>query len=77
MNNNHRTANALRSCLCNVNNELSFENIHNNFMKCTPKQIMTYQLSLKLFKALNEHKLCLSSDQVTVIQNLNLALSLL
>ena len=47
------SANALRSCL-NLNYDVSFENVHKISKKCTPKQIMLYQISLKLYKVLND-----------------------
>ena len=47
------SANALRSCL-NLCYDVSFENIHKISKKCTPKQITLYQLSLKLYKVLND-----------------------
>ena len=47
------SAHALRSCL-NLNHEISFENVHKTSNKCTPKQIMLYQISLKLYKVLND-----------------------
>ena len=33
---------------------VSFENVHKISKKCTPKQIMLYQISLKLYKVLND-----------------------
>ena len=47
------SANALRSCL-NFSYDLSFENVHKLSKKCTPNQIMLYQISLKLHKVLND-----------------------
>ena len=44
---------ALRSCLNNFNNYISFEKIHEHNKKCTPSQIMSYQAALKLHKTLN------------------------
>ena len=47
------SANALRTCL-NLSYDLSFENVHKQSGKCTPKQIMLYQISLKVHKVLND-----------------------
>ena len=44
------SANALRSCLKGNLSDISFENLHKNNMKCTPKQIMLYQIALRLYK---------------------------
>ena len=46
-------ANALRSCIINNANEISFINIHKINRKSTPDQIMLYQISLELHKNLN------------------------
>ena len=64
------SANALRTCFYNVNNDLSFDNIHKNCLKCTPKQIMSYQISLKHFKMLNEHGAGLTTEQVSIFDQL-------
>ena len=41
------------------NFDISFENVHITHSKCTPKQIMSYQIYLKLHKLLNEsYNLC-------------------
>ena len=48
------SANALRSCLY-IDYDLSFENLHKESLKCTPKQIMLYKLSLRLHKVFNEY----------------------
>ena len=44
---------ALRSCLMNNCNVISFERIHELSKKCTPSQIMLYQATLLLYKTLN------------------------
>ena len=44
---------ALRSCLGNQNCDISFVNLHKNNKKCTPAQIMLYQLAINLFKMVN------------------------
>ena len=50
--------------MCKVKFEVSFENIHKNCKKSAPKQIVLYQLSLKLFKTVNEQGFGLSTEQV-------------
>ena len=47
------SASALRSCLMNKCNVISFERIHELNKKCTPSQIMLYQAALSLHKTLN------------------------
>ena len=44
---------ALRSCMMNPQCEISFINVHRHNKKCTPEQIMLYQISLNLYKTLN------------------------
>ena len=44
---------ALRSCVWNSGNEISFERIHEINKKCTPSQIMLYQSALLLHKTLS------------------------
>ena len=44
---------ALRSCLVNNNDMISFEKIHELNKKCTPIQIMSYQAALLLHKTIN------------------------
>ena len=47
---------ALRSCLRSDNaDNISFINLHKTSKKCTPSQIMLYQISLLLFKVVNEN----------------------
>ena len=41
------SASALRSCLRHDDFDISFENLHKTHKKCTPLQIMYYQLALK------------------------------
>ena len=59
------SANALRSCL-NSSFDVSFENVHKISEKCTPKQIMLYQISLKLFKVLNDP--IMKTETINVIE---------
>ena len=61
---------ALRTCLMYENFELSFENIHKNCKKSTPKQIMMYQISLKLHKLLSTIDNNLAFEQITVLHQL-------
>ena len=48
------SANALRNCMMLNCSEISFERIHSICEKSTPKQIMCYQISLKLHTLINE-----------------------
>ena len=62
------SVNALRNCLKQDNNEISFERLHTNAKKCTPSQIMVYQAALHLHKVLNQEVLSLES--ITVLYNM-------
>ena len=48
------SAKALRSCVLNVNFDASYENIHLQAKKCTPKQITLYLQSLQLHKMITD-----------------------
>ena len=48
------SANALRSCMLYNCSEISFIRIHEMCKKCTPSQIMLYQILLRLHKFINE-----------------------
>ena len=61
------SANALRSCLMYGGFDISFDSIHKTHKKCTPIQIMYYQMSLSLFKTLNNNDHELSYETVTVL----------
>ena len=61
------SANALRNCLMHSSLDVSFENIHKLNKKCTPKQIMYYQMSLKLYKTINDQENELSFEQITLM----------
>ena len=61
---------ALRSCLSHVGFDISFENLHKNNLKCTPSQIMLYQLALNLHKTLNFNELDPSFETITVLDQL-------
>ena len=62
------SANALRSCVTNVGFNISFERIHVNRKKSTPRQIMMYQCALNLYKILNFEEV--SFETVTVLNQL-------
>ena len=61
------SAHALRSCL-HVNYDLSFENLHKQSKKCTPKQIMLYKTSLKLHTVFNETDPSLKTETVRLFE---------
>ena len=46
--------------------DISFENLHKTNKKCTPLQIMYYQMALNLFKTLNSQDHELSFETITV-----------
>ena len=50
--------------------DISFVNLHKIHNKCTPEQIMYYQMSLKLHKLLNEHDNNLSFEHVTLMDQI-------
>ena len=50
--------------------DILFENLHKTYKKCTPEQIMHYQIALKLHKLINEHDNVLSFEHVTVIDQI-------
>ena len=64
------SANALRTCLMHNSLDVSFENIHKINKKCTPKQIMYYQIALKLHKTINELESDLSFEHVTLLDQI-------
>ena len=55
---------ALCSCLMNINNEVSFERVHEINKKCTPSQIMAYQSALLLHKTVNFELPCFEATTV-------------
>ena len=61
---------ALRSCLMHGGYEISFDNLHKTHKKCTPKQIMNYQIALKLHKLINEHDNVVSFEHVMVMDQM-------
>ena len=48
------SAHALRTCLRHDGFDISFENLHKAHRKCTPQQIISYQMSLNLYKLVNK-----------------------
>ena len=61
---------ALRSCLSHDGFDISFDNLHKSHKKCTPTQIMYYQLALSLHKTLNFDECDLSFELITVLEQL-------
>ena len=64
------SASALRSCLSHGGFEISFDNLHKSHKKCTPTQIMYYQLALNLHKTLNFDECELSFEFITALDQL-------
>ena len=58
---------ALRSCLSNNQFDISFINLHKNNKKCTPAQITMYQLSLTLYKSINENSSSPSTELIRLL----------
>ena len=65
------SANVLRSCLMHEGFDISFENLHRTHSKCTPNQIMYYQLALSLHKTLNTDVLDLTFETITVLDQMS------
>ena len=63
------SANALRSCLICDGFNISFENIHKVNLKCTPSQIMLYQIATNLHRVLNFEN-CPTFEQTTVLEQI-------
>ena len=64
------SANALRSCvLCN-SNEISFLNVHKINKKCTPDQIMLYQIAIELHKTINNYPDLPSTNTVRILDQI-------
>ena len=64
------SANALRTCLTCSYYDMSFENLHLNCKKSTPKQIALYQSALKLFKTVNDNLDDISFEQASVFNQI-------
>ena len=63
------SANALQSCVLVNCNEISFETVHSVCEKSTPKQILLYQVALKLHKILEELDEKCTFEHVTILSN--------
>ena len=50
--------------------DISFDSVHKINKKCTPTQIMHYQMSLNLFKIINNNDHELSFETVTVLNQI-------
>ena len=61
------SSNALRSCLMYDGFNISFEKIHNQ--KCTPSQIILYQIAINLYKAINFEK-CPTFEQINLLEQI-------
>ena len=48
---------------------ISFEKIHIVNQKCTPSQIMLYQIAINLYKAINFEK-CPTFEQITLLEQI-------
>ena len=58
---------ALRSCLNLPHRDVSFINLHKQSKKCTPDQIMMYQLSLNAYNTINENLESPSTELVRLL----------
>ena len=47
--------------------EISFENVHKTNKKCTPNQIMLYQISLRLYKVVNDTENQISTETIRAL----------
>ena len=56
--------------LMTVGFDVSFVNLHKTHKKCTPDQIMLYQIAIKLHKILNDCTNVLSFEHVTVMDQI-------
>ena len=64
------SANALRSCMMSYSSELSFIRIHTMCKKCTPIQIMSFQMSLHLHKTITELYISCTTEMATLLSNI-------
>ena len=64
------SATALRSCLMHDGFDVSFEKLHVTHKKCTPSQIMYYQLALSLHKTLSNCEGELDFETITLLDQL-------
>ena len=58
------------TCLVHEGFDVSFENIHKNHKKCTPKQIMLYQIAINLHKVINDIDNLLTFEYVTLLDQM-------
>ena len=61
---------ALRSCLNFPHYDVSFINLHKQSKKCTPDQIMMFQLSLNAYKTINENLTVPSTELVRLLDQI-------
>ena len=64
------SAKGLRACMSVNTFDLSFERLHILNKKCTPNQIMLYQLSISLHKIYNINSSDLEFETITVINQM-------
>ena len=60
------SSNALRSCLMHEGFNISFDSIHRTHAKCTPNQIMLYQIAINLHRVLNSDNFP-NSGHITIL----------
>ena len=63
------SANALRTCLSHVGFNVSFLDIHKLNSKCTPNQIMLYQIALNLHRVINSTQ-PLTFEKITILDQM-------
>ena len=61
---------ALRSCLNFPHYDVSFINLHKQSKKCTPDQIMMFQLSLNAYKTINDNLTVPSTELVRLLDQI-------
>ena len=64
------SANALRSCLMHNGYDISFEKLHKTHVKCTPTQVMSYQMALNLHRTLNFEAHELTFETITILDQI-------
>ena len=63
------SANALRTCMLSNNALISFEGIHKSCKKCTPNQIMFFQLALHVHKTINDISQLCTTEHALLLNN--------
>ena len=63
------SANALRTCMLFNNVLISFEAIHKSCKKCTPNQIMFFQISLQVHKTVNDISQLCTTEHALLLNN--------